>query len=497
VQLGLQFLLPHLIMSKRMIGIIALVMLVDLAGLQSHLHAVPAAAVSGEGGTSRSRSRQFIIHGKDGHTRGAFCVFCEDVKDDFLGLLGQPDRWRSPIVLQLSGHTTAISGDKLIRPKIFQLAGGGLRLQADIEISDGFTAQLLREGVIRLLLAELILRSHSTADFKGQGSLLPEWLSVGVTEAIEYRRQGRPTELASSILRSGKIISVTDIISADSRKINSISREIYRASCCYLIRALVGQDEGSMKMGRMIGDLAVFRGSPQALLEKHFPGIDGSHNSLEKWWVLELASIAQPTVKDILDPLKSERALGDSLKIRYVEQERRTQAVKVFRNRPKMIWSALRLRKKVDVDDKKSLPANSDFIEVDIADYRQFINHPERVKLLADIEVKLLRLSYRAFPLHRLMIQEYQVILTLLAKGKTAGIDEKLAKLAAARADIASLTEQATDYVNWYEATQVNRRSGAFTAYKKVFEDLNRPLPPRRDGLSEYLDDLDKEFRRD
>ncbi len=480
-----------------MIGIIAVAMLVDLAGFQSLLHAVPAAVVSEEGGTSRSRSRQFIIHGKDGHTRGAFCVFCEDVKDDLLGLLRRPDRWRSPIVLQLSGHTTAISGDNLIRPKIFQLAGGGFRLQADIEISDGFTAQLIREGVIQMLLAELILRSHTTADFKGHGNLLPEWLSIGVTEAIEYRRQGRPTELSSSILRSGKIISVTDIIFADPRKINSISREIYRASCCYLILALVGQDEGSMKMGRMISDLAVFRGSPQALLEKHFPGIAGSNDSLEKWWALELASMAQPTVKDVLDPLKSERALENSLKVRYVEREQKTQAVRVFRNRPKMIWSVLRLRKKVDEAGEKSLPANSDFIEVDIADYRQFMGHPDRVKLLADIEVKLLQLSYRAFPLHRRMIQEYQVILTLLAKGKTTGIDEKLAKLAAARADLASLTEKATDYVNWYEATQVNRRSGVFTAYKKVFKDLNRPLPPRGDGLSVYLDDLDKEFRQD
>ena len=471
-------------MFKPMIGIIAVAMLVDPAGFQGVSYAAPVAAVSvsGEGGTSRSRSRQFIIHGKDGHTRGAFCVFCEDVKDELLGLLGQPDRWRSPVVLQLNGHTTAISGDNLVRPKIFQLAGGGFRFQADIEISDGFTAQILREGVIRLLLAEFILRSHPAADFKGHGNILPEWLSVGVTEAVEYRRHGHPTELSSSILKSGKIIPATDIIFADSRKRNSISRDIYRASCCYLILALLGEDQGAIKMSRMISDLAVFRGSPKALLEKHFPDIDGSNNGLEKWWALELASIAQSTVKDILDPLKSERALENALSVRYVEQDQGTQAVRGFRNRPRMIWSVLRLRKKNDEEDEKPLPASSDFVEVGIADYRQFIDHPERLKLLADIEGKLLQLSYRAFPLHRRMIQEYQVILTLLAKGKTAGIDDKLTGLAAARAELAGLTEKATDYVNWYEETQVKRRSGAFATYRKAFEELNRPLPPRRDG---------------
>ena len=173
------------------------------------------------------------------------------------------------------------------------------------------------------------------------------------------------------------------------------------------------------------------------------------------------------------------------------------RSTRSIRQRPHRILAFIRPRKKASVEEEKVAPEDADFIRADISEYRQFIDHPGRADLLDDIEVKLLHLSYRAFPLHRPMIQDYQMILALLAKGKTSGIDEKLASLSAARAELAGLAGQATDYINWYEATQVERRSGAFTDYKRAFEDLHRPLPPRRDRLSKYLDQLDKEFRRD
>ncbi|MCP4849528.1 MAG: hypothetical protein GY899_16440 [Verrucomicrobiaceae bacterium] len=484
-------------MSKRMIGIIAVAMLLDSFGFRYDLHAVPGSDVANEGGSSRSRSKQFIIHGKDGHTRGAFCVFCEEVKDELLEVLGQKDRWRSPIVLQLRGHTSDIASDQTVRPKIFRLAGGGFRIQADIEINEEFTAELLRGEIVRLILAEQILRPHPKADFKGSRSVLPEWLCVGVVEAIDHRRQGRPSRLFSSLVKSEQAVPLTDVIFAEKGGGNSISGEIYRASCCCLILALLGQDSGSMKVGRMISDLAVFRGSPKALLEKHFPEIEKSGHSLEQWWSLELASMAQPTVKDILDPLETERALKESLKVRYIPRTENSRSAPSMRKGARRILGFLRPVKKAEDKAEEVAPESGNFVEVDISEYRRFMDLSGSTELLDDIEVKLLHLSYRAFPLHRPMIRDYQAVLTQLARGKHSGIDEKLSELAAARVALAGLAGEATDYINWYEATQVKNRSGAFTVYKRAFEDLHRPLPPRRDSLSKYLDELDKEFYRD
>ena len=35
-----------------------------------------------------------------------------------------------------------------------------------------------------------------------------------------------------------------------------------------------------------------------------------------------------------------------------------------------------------------------------------------------------------------------------------------------------------------------------FTDYQQIYNKLKRPLPSRKDELSEYLDELDKEFKK-
>ena len=92
------------------------------------------------------------------------------------------------------------------------------------------------------------------------------------------------------------------------------------------------------------------------------------------------------------------------------------------------------------------------------------------------------------------MIHEYQKILLQIVAGNVKGIDQKLTRLSKLRALISQSTEDANDYLNWYEATQLKMRSGAFLEYQKTLNDLNRPLPPRKDNLSKYLDEIENEF---
>ena len=105
-------------------------------------------------------------------------------------------------------------------------------------------------------------------------------------------------------------------------------------------------------------------------------------------------------------------------------------------------------------------------------------------------------MSYRAFPLFRPIIQEYQKILINISTGKIKGVDQRLKDLQYIRSSMIKSTNQARDYLNWFEATQIKNRSDNFQNYQKTYNELSRPLPPRKDKLSEYLDELDKEFKR-
>lgn len=458
----------------------------------------------GERGRSVSRSRQFIVHGKSSTDRGVFCVFCEDVKTELLTLLGHADAWRYPIVIQLRGDSSMINVGSPVRPAIRLVEGGGFHLQLTVDFGDAFTWEIMRKELIGVLLAESILRANPAADFSRKKRVLPEWLRLGVAEAVDFRRLDRPTDLFFSIYKSGKMLTVTEILHADASKMHSVSRSIYEASCCGLVLALVGRDNGPERMRNLLADLPVFRGSAKALLDKHFPGTGDSKHSLEKWWALELATIAQPTVKDVLDPVDSERALGLCLQVTIPAaalppSEPATAEITEAKESRRLFK---RLFKNKDRSDEISIStapvtpsSEGGALTLDIADYEQIMKRDDAKALLTAVEVRLLQLSYRAFPLHRPMIADYQILIEQIRVGKTKGVDERLAELAAGRVALLRSAQDATDYLNWYEATQVGRSSGAFDEYDRAVEELRRPLPPRPDSLSRLLDDLDKEFR--
>jgi len=111
-------------------------------------------------------------------------------------------------------------------------------------------------------------------------------------------------------------------------------------------------------------------------------------------------------------------------------------------------------------------------------------------------ESKLLKLSYRAFPTYKSIIQEYQKILINIGAGRLKNIDQKIEELQYVRSSIIESVNHARDYLNWYEATKIDKKSTNYSKYQKIYNELKLPLPPRKDELSEYLDELDKEFKR-
>ena len=441
---------------------------------------------------SRSSSRQFIVHGKDSKARGAVCVFCEEVKEDLLSLIKQRDRWRYPVVIQLRGDTTNIKSSS-IKPSVYKLPGGSYRLQIDAFLGDSFKAKNLKDELLHLLLAEIILKSNPDMQSLSKKKILPDWLRIGLAEAIEYRKDRESAMLFSSIFKRGKVMSINQIFESEIQDMNSVSEAVYRTSCCGLILALLSQQDGPDKLRKYISSLAVHKGPSIDLLEKVFPGTAESKNSMEKWWALKLAELAQPTVTDVLSPLKTEAELNACLKIVFPEnikgvKQQSTHSKKTSRG----IMSFLKFKGKDNEPLKKGIGGERREFHID--EYRQFISYPNLDKSLKPNENRLLFLSYRAFPLHRPMIHEYQKILLQIVAGNVKGIDQKLTRLSILRALISQSTEDANDYLNWYEATQLKMRSGAFLEYQKTLNDLNRPLPPRKDNLSKYLDEIENEF---
>jgi hypothetical protein len=52
------------------------------------------------------------------------------------------------------------------------------------------------------------------------------------------------------------------------------------------------------------------------------------------------------------------------------------------------------------------------------------------------------------------------------------------------------------NYLNWFEATQAQTKSGAFADYLKAAEHQPDGAPHRHDAISVYLDALAEEFQK-
>src|SRR6266849_7319873 len=108
---------------------------------------------------SVSPSQQFIIYGANGALRGILSELAEQTKTNLLALLQQPDRWKTPIVVNLQPQQANL-------PEIpptelrFSQTGSGLKLQLDLKIAQNLDASLMERELLRAILLEMIYRKE-------------------------------------------------------------------------------------------------------------------------------------------------------------------------------------------------------------------------------------------------------------------------------------------------------------------------------------------------
>jgi hypothetical protein len=105
----------------------------------------------------------------------------------------------------------------------------------------------------------------------------------------------------------------------------------------------------------------------------------------------------------------------------------------------------------------------------------------------------LLLLGATAHPLLRPVVSDYQEIVQRLAVKKTGHARQRLAALKETRARLDQRVGDMTDYLNWYEGTQLEGKSHAFRSYFKTAAE-GGAAPRRHDPISVYLDTMEAQF---
>jgi hypothetical protein len=416
---------------------------------------------AGIGGTplperSVSSSRQFVVHGPDGGLRGAICDLAERTKKDALGLLQQPDQWKTPIVINAQYPQANLPEAPAARLN-FSQTGFGLKFQLDLSIAPDADAHAVERELLRAILLEIIYRAEPNTPAGTAYVQPPDWLLEGILALGPEVDRAALAESLGTLVASHKIMPLEDFLRQRPDLLESASQVLYRAHSAALLSMLLETPDGRANLIRFVAGLTRASNDPLADLQTHFPALRGETDKLQKAW---LHSVARSSAREryrLLGCDETERELAQMLRM---EVRDGTQSASVYA----------------------------------LEEFSRFVPLPGATAALEKLTHELLLLSGRANPLHRPVIAEYQKIVSQIARGKTKKIPDRLARARETREHISRRMSAIGDYLNWFEATQARTDSGVFREYLKAAELALEREPRRRDPISVYLDSLESQF---
>jgi hypothetical protein len=399
---------------------------------------------------SVSPSRQFVIYGEDAALRGTISELAEQTKSNLLALLRHHDEWKTVVIINLQPQQANLPEVPPTDLRVSQ-TGFGAKLQLDLTIGQNLDGSLIERQLLRGILLEMIYRDEG--DLAPGATLVepPDWLVEGALALTP----GREREVeALSATDKGK--SLEEFLGQRFDLLDSAGRMLYRACSIALVQLLL--DEGGRSgLARYIANLSHASNDPIADLKARFPQL---REDLEKKWRSTVARRGEHQTYQLLTFAESERRLGELLQIKISDGSRN-------REQPKTADLAELANRKASRDEKAAVN---------------------------QLSQALLLLVATAHPVLRPVAREYQQIAALLARGKRRGIAKRLSHLDGTRKELVARIGEIDDYMNWFEATQMESESGAFDDYLKAASQSEVSAPRRRDPLSVYLDALADRF---
>jgi hypothetical protein len=401
---------------------------------------------------SVSPSRQFVIYGANARLRGTISELAEQTKSNLLALLRQRDEWKTSVIINLQPQQANLPEIPPTDLRVSQ-TGFGAKLQLDLTVGQNLDGSLIERQLLRSILLEMVYRDEG--DLAPGTTLVepPDWLVEGVLALTPGREREAVVEALSA---TDKRKSLEEFLGQRFDLLDSAGSMLYRAYSIALVQLLLDEG-GRTRLARYIANLSHASNDPVADLKARFPQL---REDLEKKWRSAVARLGLHQTYQLLTFTESEQRLDDLLQIKISDGSRN-------RGQPKTADLAELARRKASRDEKAAVDQMSQ---------------------------ALLLLIGTAHPVLRPVAREYQQIAALLVRGKRSGIAKRLSHLDYTRKQLAARMGEIDDYLNWFEATQMERESGAFNDYLKAASQSEVSAPRRRDPLSVYLDALADHF---
>jgi hypothetical protein len=407
---------------------------------------------------STSSSKQFTVYCSDFALRGRITGFVEDVKRDVLDLLGERDRWRIPIVVTLEAAADPAAVKTPVSLRLSQTPAGPT-IQLGVTIGDDPAVVHLQKQIIRAVLLDYLYRDHPPEGGQSYAEA-PWWFIAGAIEKFRQRDAGIDAEFFRRLIETNKLPSVTDFLPGHGQELGGSAAAFDNACAFALLELLLEQPESKSRLAQFLRNWPDAQGDVVAALGQAFPALGPDPASLQKWWTLNLARFAA-----------SDRYRG--LSAEDTDHELQTLL-------------------KFEVAADKAGRTKS----FAIGQFKEFTRLRGARTAAAAQQKAVIALSTKANILLRPVLADYEQVFALLARGKTRGIAERIHHAETYRTAVLLRKNDITDYLNWFEATQLGTRSGAFDSYLRAARaaESESPHTATSAAISAYLDLFEDEL---
>jgi len=403
---------------------------------------------------SISTSRQFIVYGTELAVRGAICDFAERTKRELLTLLQQRDSWTTAIVINAQYSQANLPELPRLSVEVGQ-TGFGLKLQLDLVVNSEVSRPEFRRELLRALLLEMMYRDRQNIPASANYTPPPDWLLDGIPAEQSDLSRDQISNFLALPVATRNILPLEKFLAQRRELLDAAGRTLYRAYSFALVDLLSRAPDGPRRLAQFIADYPVSSNNSLAELQNHFPELF-EVGAAEKTWEKQIVRLSSGQPYQLMRSAETERLLAEKLRLKFSEGG---------------------LDKRYELEE-----------------FAIFLKTRSAKNVLSLLAQDLSALGARANPVYAPVIAEYADIAARLSRGKTAGIARRLDRLWIAREAVTAQMRQIDDYLNWFEATGLDRPSGEFADYMRAAERASRREPTRRDPISLYLNVLETQF---
>ncbi|MCK9588697.1 MAG: hypothetical protein M0Q93_04935 [Terrimicrobiaceae bacterium] len=401
-------------------------------------------------GKTTSASGQFVIYSKDAARRTNLAQRADEARTQWLQKIGGKGGAPPPIIIRDLIGAEKPRGNANVLTGVFEGDGGAMKVQTDIYDASVLRGQTLEREIYRALGLDWIYRNLPPKAGKAFHSP-PPWLLEGLVEEKRIKANGSPEGIYATLLKSDHPPRIEDFLKAKPGLMDATSLTLYRTQALALLKTLQQLPEGPKGLGTFLDSLAENDASLKTLLAA-YPSLENVPSRLGKLWTL---SIARNSASKNVDPC----SVGETMRA---------------------------LKELLDVSSPKDPKKPELGKATGAAAFPPLAKSEGGPYLMRQKSAEFMALEFRAHPLLRPVIEEYRKITTQLASKPKKNVDRQIEENGKILDLLLQRTGQVDDYLNWFEATQLDTLSENFLEVTSPPE-----APKRTDPLSLHLDAIE------